>query len=150
MAPRLSLSEIFEQSESDVVDWRGRTVRAVVRLPVSDGSTIRLRRLDSSRDRAQALKLGLNAGTLEVNGKGAQSMAIWSHTAPLDVELKVRGRRASSIDLWNAWSLDGVENAWLGNSGIVVQDHAGGQTLQCSDGIGEAEFSDLIVWVGID
>lgn len=150
MAPRLNLSEIFEQSESDAIDWRGRTVRAVVRLPVSDGTKVRLRRLDSSRERAQALKLGLNAGTLEVNGKAAQSLAVWSHTAPLDVELIVRGRRATSIDLWNAWSLDGVENAWLGNSGIVVQDHAGGHTLQCSDGVGDPEFSDLIVWIGLE
>lgn len=147
---RLSLSDMFEQSESDAIEWRGSVVRAVVRLPVSDGQTIRLRRLDSSRERAQALKLGLNAGALEINGASSQTLAIWSHTAPIEVEIRVQGRRASNIDLWNAWSLDGVDNAWLGNSGIVIQDHAGGHTLQCSDGVGEPEFSDLIMWVGID
>lgn len=147
---QLTLSEMFEQSETDAVDWRGHTVRAVIRLQVKDGTRIRVRRLGSSRDRAQALKLALNSGSLRINGLSSPTLALWSHTAPEDVEIEVTGRRAATLDVWNAWSLDGVDNAWLGNAGIIVQDHAGGQTLQCSDGTGDADFADLVVWVGLE
>lgn len=146
----LSLSELFEQSADDAITWNGQQVQAVVRLPVRDGSNIRLRRLGASRDRAQALKLSLNSGALRVNGLSSPNIAIWSHTASEEVEIAVEGRRANTLTLWNAWSLDGVDNAWLGNSGIVVQAHAGGQTLQCSDGVGAPDFSDLVIWVFIE
>lgn len=143
----LSLSELFEQSGDDVIEWNGQQVHAVVRLPVSDKTRVRLRRLGSSRDRAQALKLSLNSGSLRVNGLSSPSVAIWSHSANEDVEIEVEGRRANTLTIWNAWSLDGVDNAWLGNCGIVTQDHAGGTTMQCSDGVGAPDFSDLVVWV---
>lgn len=146
-----NLGDMFERSESGVVDWHGRVVHAVLRFPVEDGSSIRLRRLASSKDRAQAVKIAANkGGELSVNGTMAKTVAIWSHNAPVEVEIGVHGRRASSIDVWNAWSLDGVDNAWLGNAGIVVQSHAGGHTLQCSDGVGEADFTNLVMWLGID
>jgi len=147
---QLTLSEMFERSETDTIEWRDQVVRAVIRFPVKDGARLRVRRLGSSRDRAQAIKLALNSGSLRVNGLSSPSMAIWSHTAPEEIEIEVTGRRASTLDVWNSWSLDGVDNAWLGNSGIIVQDHAGGHTLQCSDGTGDPDFSDLVVWLDIE
>lgn len=144
-----SLHELFERSESGVVEWRDRAVHAVLRFPVEEGSRIRLRRLASSKARAQALKIAVNKGEIELNGISAPVMAIWSHNAPVEVELRVLGRRATSVDVWNSWSLDGVDNSWLGNAGIVVQDHQGGHTLQCSDGVDDADFTDLVIWLGI-
>lgn len=146
---QLTLSEMFEQTESNAIEWRDHVVRAVVRLPVRDGDILRLRRLGSSRERAQAIKLALNSGSLRVNGLASQTLAIWSHTAPEEVEIQVEGRRAATLDVWNAWSLDGVDNSWLGNAGIIVQDHAGGHTMQCSDGVGDPDFADLVIWIGV-
>lgn len=147
----LTLQEMFEEDEADAIDWQGQIVRSVIRFPVEDNSRIRLRRLGSSRDRAQALKLSVNSGQLVVvdNGFADQSLSIWSHTAPEEVELRVDGRRATRLDVWNAWSLDGVDNSWLGNAGIIIQDHAGGHTLQCSDGVGDPDFADLAIWIGL-
>lgn len=147
----LTLQEMFEEDEADAIDWQGQIVRSVIRFPVEDDTRIRLRRLGSSRDRAQALKLSINSGNLVVpeSGFSHQSLSIWSHTAPDEVELRIEGRRATQLDVWNAWSLDGVDNSWLGNAGIVIHDHAGGHTLQCSDGVGEPDFADLVIWIGL-
>lgn len=143
-----TFTDLFEQTRSDVIDWQGHPVRPVLRFPVSTGSVVRVRRLGSSPMRAQAIKLATDAGQIAVNGVNATSIALWTHTAPVDVELRIDGP-ATSLDVWNAWSLDGVANAWLGNSGIIVEEHANGHTLQCSDGVGEPDFSDLVVWIGI-
>lgn len=143
-----SFTDKFEQTRSDVIDWEGHAVRPLLRFPVRPGATVRVRRLGSSPVRAQAIKLGLDRGNLAVNGLRSPSVALWTHTAPVDVELTVDGP-AKVLDVWNAWSLDGVDNSWMGNAGIIVEEHANGYTLQCSDGVDGPDFSDLIVWVGI-
>lgn len=146
----VTLTELFEQSDDGVIQWQGDDVRAVISFEVSDRSRIRIRRLGSSRARAQAIKLGLNSGALRANGLSAPSVAVWSHTAPEDCEVVVEGRRAHTLEVWNAWSLDGVDNAWLGNAGIIMEPHAGGMTLRCSDGVGDPDFADLVVWIQIE
>lgn len=143
-----SLSQLFDRSRSNSIDWQGMTVVPMVQLAVRNGSRVRVRRLGSSPLRAQALKMAVDSGELSVNGVANPSLALWSHTAPGDLEVRVEGT-GRMLDLWNAWSLDGVDNSWLGNAGIIVDEHASGLTLQCSDGVGEPDFGDLVVWVGV-
>lgn len=145
-----TISEMFQEAGSDTVTHRGRVVKALVRIPVRDGATITVRRRRASPDRPQGLKLGLDTGVLDVNGHQAQSVVLWTSSSPDEVVLTVHGERATSIDVWNCWSMGGVDSAWVGNAGIVTKTTATGMILRCSDGIGPSEFSDLEAEITVD
>ena len=145
-----TISELLTESGSDTISYRGRVVRALVRIPVNDGSLVRVRRESISSPRLQALKISVNKGAVDINGYRDPVVALWGHTSPKEVELTVRGRDVSVLEVWNAWSMGGVDTSWIGNSGIVTKASASGQLLQCSDGIGQATFSDLVVTIEVD
>ena len=144
-----TLSEAFAESGSDTITHRGRVVKALVRLPVRDGATVEVYRRFASDDRPQGLKLAPDAGSLLVNDVEAPSVVLWSTTAPDKVTLTVRGD-ATTLDVWNCWSMGGVDTSWVGNAGIVTKNTAAGMVLRCSDGIGEADFSDLEIEIAVE
>jgi hypothetical protein len=144
-----TISELLDESGSDTISYRGRVVRALVRLPVKDGSVVTVQRESVSSPRPQAIKFSVNKGAIDINGYREPVIALWSHTSPEEVQLTVRGNDASVLEVWNAWSMGGVDTSWIGNSGIVTKASSSGQLLQCSDGIGQATFSDLVVSIEV-
>lgn len=144
-----TLSELLSRSNSDTITHRGRVIRSVVHVPVQDGARVRIERKSVGSHRPQALKVGLQKGVLDVNGMRAPAVALWSHTSPDVVEVVVRSGTPTTLDVWNAWSMGGVDSSWVGNAGIVSRTTDHGQLLQCSDGIGPATFSDLVATVDI-
>lgn len=141
----MTLAESFNRGNPRKTRFDGQTVHSYVRLPVADGTRITVTRVRSSLVRAQALKLAVDKGELKANGVVVPSVAVWSHTAPESVEIEVLGRKVRTLDIWNAWSLDGVDSSWLGNAGMLVDTSAGATLLSCSDGLGEPCFEDLVV-----
>jgi hypothetical protein len=144
-----TISELFEESGSDTISYRGRVVRARVRIPVTDGSLVKVKRESVNSPRLQALRISVNKGAVDINGHREPVISLWSHTSPEEVEFTVRGREVSVLEVWNAWSMGGVDTSWVGNSGIVTKTSAKGQQLQCSDGIGQATFSDLVATIEV-
>ena len=144
-----TISELFEESGSDTISYRGRVVRALVRIPVKDGSLVKVKRESVNSPRLQALRISVNKGAVDINGHREPVISLWSHTSPEEVEFTVRGREVSVLEVWNAWSMGGVDTSWVGNSGIVTKTSAKGQQLQCSDGIGQATFSDLVATIEV-
>mgnify|MGYP001449368225 FL=1 len=144
-----TISELLEESGSDTISYRGRVVRALVRIPVKDGSLVKVKRESVNSPRLQALKISVNKGAVDINGHREPVISLWSHTSPEEVEFTVRGREVSVLEVWNAWSMGGVDTSWIGNSGIVTKTSAKGQQLQCSDGIGQATFSDLVATIEV-
>ena len=144
-----TISELLEESGSDTISYRGRVVRALVRIPVKDGSLVKVKRESVNSPRLQALKISVNKGAVDINGHREPVISLWSHTSPEEGELTVRGREVSVLEVWNAWSMGGVDTSWIGNSGIVTKTSAKGQQLQCSDGIGQATFSDLVATIEV-
>ena len=142
-------SELFEESGSDTISYRGRVVKALVRIPVRDGSVVRVKRESVNSPRLQAVKLSVNKGVVDINGFREPVISLWSHTSPAEGEFTVRGNEASVLEVWNAWSMGGVDTSWIGNSGIVTKTSSNGQLLQCSDGIGQATFSDLVATIEV-
>ena len=138
-----TLSDQFVAADSDTIRHLGRVVKALVRVPVVDGATVRVLRRQVGSSRPQGLKLALNKGVLDVNGLRAPSVALWSTTSPDEVTLTVRGDGAKTLEVWNCWSMGGVDTSWVGNAGIVTKTTATGMVLRCSDGIGAADFADL-------
>lgn len=144
-----TISELLEESGSDTISYRGRVVRALVRIPVKDGSLVKVKRESVNSPRLQALRISVNKGAVDINGHREPVISLWSHTSPEEVEFTVRGREVSVLEVWNAWSMGGVDTSWIGNSGIVTKTSAKGQQLQCSDGIGQATFSDLVATIEV-
>ena len=142
-------SELFEESGSDTISYRGRVVKALVRIPVRDGSMVRVKRESVNSPRLQAVKLSVNKGVVDINGLREPVISLWSHTSPAEVEFTVRGNEASVLEVWNGWSMGGVDTSWISNSGIVTKTSSNGQLLQCSDGIGQATFSDLVATIEV-
>ena len=140
-----TLSEQFIASGSDIITWEGRTVRAVFRLQVSDGDRLRINRLTVNRERPQALKLAIAEGDLEVNDTLAEAISLWTTTSPRDVAVDIHADEPTTVDIWNGWEFGHVDQAWIGNAGLVAQPVDRGYTLQCSDGLGPVDFTDLVV-----
>jgi len=140
-----ALSRHFARGDHRKATWNSHTIYSYLRFSINPGDTLRLTRRRSSPTRAQALKLQLDKGELRANGVLMETAAIWTHSAPSEVTLEVVGRRAKSIDIWNAWSLSGVESSWLGNSAMRVTSEGATHIISCSDGVGDVNFDDLVI-----
>jgi hypothetical protein len=89
-------------------------------------------------------------GDLEVNGQRMPEVVLWTDTAPPEVTLTVHrtGRQPLLVRMWNTWVDDmAVEQAWVGNAGIVVDETGDGVVLHCSNGYDDPSFDDLVVAV---
>ena len=98
-----------------------RIIRAIVRIPVRDGSLVVVNRLSVASPRLQAVKLALNSGVMDINGYRGPEVALWSHNSPETSEIRIRGVGATLLEVWNAWSMGGVDTSWIGNAGIVTK-----------------------------
>lgn len=144
-----SLAEAFRNSSGRKTKWQGQVVHSVVKIDVSDGDVIEIRRRSASGQRAQALKVAADKGGLRANGVLTPIAAIWTHTAPETAILEVSGKRTRSLDVWNSWSYDGVDSSWIGSAGILHDRDGDTHTLRCSDGVGDPAFEDLIVELSV-
>lgn len=142
-----TLAAAFQRGNARKAKWQGTTVHSVLRIQVGEGDILRISRRTSSPSRAQALKVATDRGEVRANGIVVPVVAIWSHTAPPEVVVEVVGRRTRTVDLWNAWSFQGVDSAWLGNAGMIVESTGDSHLLRCSDGLGDVSFDDLVVHV---
>ncbi|WP_420637880.1 hypothetical protein [Candidatus Poriferisocius sp.] len=133
----------------EIVKHRGREVRPLLRLAASEGTKVRVERTAARTDRRQALKLAAVGGLLQVNEAVSEVITLWSDTSPSEVELTVVGDRIRRLEVWNAWDLGGLETAWLGNAGIIVEPGDRHLALHCSDGLGPPSFTDLQVRISV-
>lgn len=145
----VALARLFAKGDHRKAMWDSTKIYSYLRLSINPGDTIRLTRQKSSPSRAQALKLALDKGELRANGVLMETAAVWSHSSPTEVTLEVVGRRARSIDIWNSWSLAGVESSWIGNAAMTVTSEGLSHIISCSDGVGGVDFDDLVVRVDL-
>lgn len=134
---------------ADTVMFDGREVRPLLRLAVSEGTRVRVKRINARPGRRQALKLAAVDGFLEVDEAVSEVISLWSDTSPASVELTVLGARARRLEVWNAWDLGGLESAWLGNAGLIVEPSEHHLALHCSDGLGPPSFTDLQIHLSV-
>ena len=69
------------------------------------------------------------------------------------VEVLVDAVDDTVVYLWNTWTVDGIEHAWLANAGMVVETDLTGDApavrVACSDGHGDPTFDDLVVRIAL-
>jgi hypothetical protein len=151
MAPS-TLAERFQDARAAVVEVDGAPVHSVFALPVAGRTTLRITREAATPLRPQTLRLAA-AVPLEANGRRATDLALRSTTAPEVVDVVVDAVDDTVVYLWNTWTTDGIEHAWLGNAGMRIEaDLTGAEPVvrvACSDGVGPATFDDLVVAVAL-
>ncbi len=143
------LATRFAESGSEVIDVDGQDVRQLLTLTVQPGDVLEIARLTANRQRPQALRLATHTGELIVSSTTAAEVALWTTTAPRKARARVDASEPTSLDIWNSWRFGGLEHAWIGNAGMVIHSDRDRYTLQCSDGIGPVDFTDLVVTVQI-
>jgi len=152
VSAQLPLSDRFRLARRSVIDVDNQLVRSVFALPVSAGSMLRVRRTHLNGGRPQCLRLAA-AVDLRTNGRCARELVLRSSTSPSSVDIVVDTYDATVVYLWNTWTIDYVEHAWLGNAGMVIEADFTSTNpivrLSCSDGVGPVSFDDLVVSIEI-
>lgn len=107
-------------------------------------------------DLEQGVGISADGGWLTVNGEKSKQGALWTTTAPDEVEIfakPMRGRPALTVRVWNVWKHPkwGSTMSGIANAGLVVErisDTAA--RLHASVGPGEPTFDDLLVDVAFE
>lgn len=145
-----ALADLFAAARSPQIEWDGATAYAIFEIAPAPQSVI-VEFLSATTSPVQGLTLKVDEGELIINDVEAPEMLLWRDKAPESVSIIVRpaeGKRAK-LKLWNIWrgSMGGVDvtQAWLGNSGMRIEQSLDGKELflRCSDGEGPVSFGDL-------
>lgn len=145
-----ALADIFATARAPRIDWEGAPAYAIYEItPAPENVVVEF--LNGASSPVQGLTLKVNGGALIVNDVEAPEMLLWRDTAPSHVPVRVKrepGKKAT-LKVWNIWrgSMGGVDvtQAWLGNSGMRIEQSTDGKELllRCSDGEGPIDFGDL-------
>jgi len=143
-----TLSSIFMRTKGKAINFNGKTVVAIMEIEITKPRTVfSIRRLGVTNDRVQGLALKAVSGQIVVDGSGDgyPEIILWSDISPDVVEIEVLSKFGSTLKVWNVWKSAFGINAWVGNAGIHICRPDGKMTLECSDGVGEVDFSDYVV-----
>ena len=138
------LSEQFMESKGAPILFNGMLVHGIYVKTVQAGSTFNVKFVSYTTDFVQGLTVKTDRQVLEVANQRLKSFVLWADTPTRDVECRVRGRGIKTIKFWNSWR-DGGTMAWMRNAGMRIEEIDGGVRLHCSDGRGDADFTDLVV-----
>jgi hypothetical protein len=140
-----SLGELFRRSRGAPIEYRGRRVQAIFEHPLESEDIIHIQ-LQSLRERPQGVCIKIVIGTLLVNAQRLNETVLWTDTAPASVRLVCQPKGKAVLKIWNTWKDEqGVQHAWIGNSGMLVETSPERVRFRCSDGIGDVDFNDLTV-----
>lgn len=142
-----TLAELLAESRGAPIEHEGRQVHGLVRHSLAVPATLVVEFVRWAPGTRQALNLKVDRGSLTIDGRQARAFVLWNDTAPTRVVVDVRAEGSSCVvKMWNSWQDErGVEHAWIGNCGMVVEVGDGGLSLRCSDGVGGPDFDDLVV-----
>ena len=145
-----TLSSTFMRTKGKPISFNGKTVVAIIEIKITEPRTVfSVRRLGATNGRVQGLALKIKGGQIVVegSGNGCPEIVLWSDTSPDALEIEVFSKGGNVLKIWNVWKSAFGMNAWVGNAGIHVHGTDGTMTLECSDGVGDVDFSDYVVVV---
>jgi hypothetical protein len=141
-----TLSSLFQRSQGAAVEIDGRLVQPIFQDKIA-GTEARflIRRIKSMNSPVQGLRLKAVKGRIKVNGQSHSEVILWADTSPASVEISVSSKSGCVLKAWNVWRVGDIAQAWVGNSGIHSKKVGRVVVLACSDGVGEVDFTDLVV-----
>ena len=142
-----TLDSLFWKSKGGAVEFRGRTVSRIFKRRVRPHEVVTVRFIRSISEPAQGLLFRIPGGTLRILNDSIKDLSLWSDTFPGEDTLVCETKRPNTLKIWNAWrSPNGKAIYWIHESGILIEEPSPTTVvLRCSDGIGDANFEDLVV-----
>jgi hypothetical protein len=148
--PESTFSDIFLRDHAEVISVGGAEIRRRLVLPaVPPGSSLTVRFVRHHPDVPQGLNLSTNHGKFVVEGERNADVVLWTDTAPEIVELQLTNQVPAEVVIWNAWrGWGGWPAGSTGYAGMMVKPLGpAAWRLECSDGVGGPDFTDLVVEV---
>ncbi|MGF9754542.1 hypothetical protein AAII07_05025 [Microvirga sp. 0TCS3.31] len=149
------LGSRFIESRGHPIEHDGQLVHIAWVLGPVPAGVLRLR-MRAKGDLEQGVGISADGGWLTVNGERSKQGALWTTTAPDEVEIvakPLRGRPALTVRVWNIWKHPkrGSTMSSTANAGLVVERISDGAArLHASAGPGEPTFDDLVVDVAFE
>lgn len=141
-----TLSSLFEKTNGAPIEIDGRLAWPMFKTKISRArQNFLIRRLKANDSPIPGLRIKAVKGEVEVNDQRCSEIILWADTSPDSVVISVLSKSGCELKVWNVWRVDGITQAWIGNSGVVVTEADDLVTLECSDGLGKVDFSSLIV-----
>lgn len=141
-----ALADRFRAARATRISVAGQYVYSVYAMPVVGASVLNVRRRHVTPDRPQALRMAA-AVDLVANGHRSRDLVLRSATLPSRADIIVEADDPTIVYLWNTWTIEQTEHAWLGNAGLLVETDLTGINpvvrVRCSDGVGAPDFDDL-------
>jgi len=160
--PSRTLASRFRTQRTDRVRLEDMEVVSVFELQLETPSRIEVVVEQCRHDVPQGVKLKAGNSLLTpivadaaAEADSYSTIAIAAEYAMQPLEISVQGTERSLLSIWNIWQWDGADQAWTGNSGLVIEDlpvpeHALRRVrLWCSDGLGNPSFDDMVVVVTV-
>jgi len=140
----------FVSEKTDVIRVGDTEVHLRLCIPgIQPGSSLRVVFESFTEDVEQAVCISTDKGKLKVGDERASSVILWSDHSLVSNDIEITNRVPANIVVWNAWRRkDGGVDAGLRYAGMTKEEISPSEwRLRCSDGIGEADFDDLVVVV---
>lgn len=143
-----TLSTIFQKSKGASINLNGRLVQPMYEVMIDGGRhAFLIKRLTAIDSPVQGLRIKVDKGDIEVEDQCHSEIILWADTSPDTVQIIVAPKAACKMKIWNVWRVGDSAQAWVGNAGIHVRRESSVVTLECSDGSGEVDFSNLVIQI---
>lgn len=143
-----TLSSLFQKSRGLPIEMNGRLVQPIFQTRIEGKrQDFLIRRLNATNSPVPGLRIKAVKGEIEVNGQRYPEVILWADTSPESVVISVFSRAGCELKAWNVWRSDDVVQAWVGNAGLLLSKIGKVIKLECSDGVGEADFSNLVIQI---
>lgn len=139
-----SFEDLFLESKGQPVEYKGRTIQMVDRVPIGSSALIRLIFESADADWRQGVSLATD-GNFEVNGqKIEKSVVLWQDSAPEEVTLSVASKKGE-LQVKNVWDVgDGTMHSWHNGAAMIVEGDELNRRYLCNDGRADDDFNDLV------
>jgi hypothetical protein len=141
-----TLSSLFQASDGAAVEFGGRLVQPIFQMPLQNAETrFTVHRVSSASSPVQGLCIKATKGGITVNGQSHSQIILWADTSPDTVEIVISSKRGGVLKAWNVWRSGDLTQAWIGNAGMHVSSNGGKTILECSDGVQDVDFTNLVI-----
>lgn len=146
--------EEFMRTTANTIKYNDLTVHAIYKRGWNGAIKIRIQRISAANEAAngvttQGINIRVKGAKLRVANSYAEDIVLWSDTAPADVILESDGD-VREVMIWNSYrTVHGTEEAWVGNSGMLIDDVEGGLLRFSCNSRSVITFQDLVFDVGL-
>lgn len=146
-----TLSSQFQREQGKPILFDGKIVQPIFKLKLEKYSNfIVISRISSRENPEQGIRIKVERGEIYLDGKKYKEIILWESTSPKSVDIEVISKGQAELKIWNVWRIDTLINAWIGNSGMVVNETSNRcLRFECSDGVDAVDFSNLLFNVSI-